>query len=189
VHARGPATLPFAVLTALRRAGALGARRWIPGGGAHPGAVAGHVLAGLELATQVADPPDTIVLPLGTGGTAAGVCLAVGALGWPTRVVAVRVAPRLVANGWWTMRLARAARRLLADQGVPLPAPRSPEIVNGLGRGYGWPTAAGERARRLASEHGLRLDPTYGAKALALLMEGGTWNVRRVVFWHTFAVP
>jgi 1-aminocyclopropane-1-carboxylate deaminase/D-cysteine desulfhydrase-like pyridoxal-dependent ACC family enzyme len=189
VRAPGPATLPLAVLAAWRRAGALGERCWIPGGGAHPRAVAGHVLAGLELATQVADPPDTIILPLGTGGTAAGVALAVAALGWPTRIVAVRVAPRLVANGWRTMRLARAARRLLANQGVPLPAPRSPEIVNGLGRGYGWPTAAGERARRLASEHGLTLDSTYGAKAFAVLLQRARYGVQRVVFWHTFAVP
>ena len=40
VRAHGPATLPLAVLRAWRRAGALGARRWIPGGGAHPRAVA-----------------------------------------------------------------------------------------------------------------------------------------------------
>ena len=189
VHARGPATLPLAVLAAWRRAGTLGVRRWIPGGGAHPRAVVGQFLAGLELAAQVAEPPDTIVLPLGTGGTAAGLGLAVAALGWGTRVVGVRVAPRLVANGWRTMRLARAARHLLADQGVRLPAPRSPEIVNGLGPGYGHPTPEGEAACRLAAEHGLTLDPTYGAKALALLMERGTWNVQRVVFWHTFAVP
>ena len=189
VHARGPATLPLAVLAAWRRAGTLGVRRWIPGGGAHPRAVVGQFLAGLELAAQVAQPPDTIVLPLGTGGTAAGLGLAVAALGWGTRVVGVRVAPRLVANGWRTMRLARAARHLLADQGVRLPAPRSPEIVNGLGPGYGHPTPEGEAACRLAAEHGLTLDPTYGAKALALLMERGTWNVQRVVFWHTFAVP
>jgi 1-aminocyclopropane-1-carboxylate deaminase/D-cysteine desulfhydrase-like pyridoxal-dependent ACC family enzyme len=189
VHARAPATLPLAVLAAWRRAGPLGARRWIPGGGAHPRAVVGQLLAGLELAAQTPEPPEAIVLPLGTGGTAAGIALAVAALGWPTRVVGVRVAPAFVANRWRTVRLARAARRLLARHGVPLPAPRSPEIVNGLGRGYGWPTAAGERARRLAAAHGLTLDPTYGAKAFAFLMEHATCNVQRVVFWHTFALP
>jgi len=189
VHARCAATLPIAVLAAWRRAGPLGVRRWIPGGGAHPRAVVGQFLAGLELATQMAEPPDAIVLPLGTGGTAAGLVLAVAALRWPTRVVGVRVAPAFVANRWRAMRLARAARRLLARHGVPLPAPRSPEIVNGLGRGYGWPTAPGERARRLAAAHGLTLDPTYGAKAFAFLVEPATCNVQRVVFWHTFAVP
>src|SRR5436190_7384928 len=123
----------IAVLDAWHRAGALGPRRWIAGGGAHPRAVAGHVLAGLELAGQLASPPDAIVLPLGTGGTAAGLALAVTVLGWPTRVVGVRVAPRIVANRWRTTWLAYAARRLLAHRAVPLPAPRSLDIVDGLG--------------------------------------------------------
>jgi len=189
VHARARGLLPLAVLDAWRRAGALGPRRWIPGGGADPLAVVGHLLAGLELAAQVASPPDAIVLPLGTGGTAAGLALAVTALGWPTRVVGVRVAPRLVANRWRTMRLARAARRLLADRGVPLPAPRSLDLVDGVGQGYGHPTPEGDAAERLASEHGLTLDPTYGAKAFAFLMRRATRDVQRVVFWHTFAAP
>ncbi len=189
VHARTRGLLPLAVLTAWRRAGALGPRRWIPGGGAHRRAVVGHLLAGLELAAQIASPPDAIVLPLGTGGTAAGLALAVTALGWPTRIVAIRVAPRIVANRWRTTWLARAARRLLAHRGVPLPASRSLHIVDGLGRGYGYPTPEGEAAERLASEHGLTLDPTYGAKAFAFLMRRATRDVRRVVFWHTFAVP
>jgi D-cysteine desulfhydrase len=192
VHARARGSLPLAVLAAWRRARELaggGPRRWIPGGGAHPRAVVGHLLAGLELGSQVAAPPDAIVLPLGTGGTAAGVALAVTALGWPTRVVGVRVAPLIVANRWRTMWLARAARRLLAGHGVPLPAPRSLVVVDGLGRGYGWPTPEGEAARRLASAHGLTLDPTYGAKALAFLMRLAIGDVQRVVFWHTFAVP
>jgi len=189
VHARARASLPLAVLDAWHRAGALGPRRWIAGGGAHPRAVVGHLLAGLELASQLASPPDAIVLPLGTGGTAAGLALAVTALGWPTRVVGVRVAPRIVANRWRTMWLAYAARRLLAHRGVPLPAPRSLDIVDGLGEGYGHPTPEGEAAERLASEHGLTLDPTYGAKAFAVLLQRGTCNVQRVVFWHTFAVP
>src|SRR5205085_5604272 len=169
---------------------ALGARRWIPGGGAHPRAVAGHLLAGLELVTQTPEPPDTIVLPLGTGGTAAGVALAMAALGWPTRVVAVRVAPRFVANRWRTMWLAHAARRLLARHGIHIPHPASciPLVLaDGLGPGYGYPSAEGEAARRLAAEHGLTPDPTYAARAVALLMDRTTCNVQRVVFWHTFA--
>jgi D-cysteine desulfhydrase len=188
VSSRTRLTLPFAMLTAWRRAAALGPRRWIPGGGAHPRAVVGHLLGGLELASQTTHPPDAIVLPLGTGGTAAGLALAVGALDWPTRLVGVRVAPTIVANRWRTMRLAAGARRLLERRGVPLPAPRSLDVVDGLGEGYGHPTPEGEAARRLAADHGLTLDPTYGAKAFACCLRL-TRDVQRVVFWHTFAVP
>ncbi|MGH7547315.1 MAG: pyridoxal-phosphate dependent enzyme, partial [Gemmatimonadales bacterium] len=90
VRARTRAALPLALLSAWRRARRLGPRRWIPGGGAHPRAVTGHLLAALELADQCPEPPDAIVAPLGTGGTVAGLLLGVAALGWPTRVVGVR---------------------------------------------------------------------------------------------------
>ena len=191
VRARARATLPLAVLEAWRGARRLdrGLRRWIPGGGAHPRAVVGHFLAGLELASQVARPPDAIVVPVGTGGTAAGLSLALGTLGWATRLVGVRVAPAIVANRWRTLRLARAAQRLLAGVGASLPPPIEPIVIDGTGRGYGWPTTDGEAARRLAGEHGLVLDSTYSAKAFGALMRRGTWKVQRVVFWHTFAVP
>jgi len=189
VRARLRVTLPWAVLLAWRRARALGPRRWIPGGGAHPRAVVGHLLAGLELGGQLAEPPQAIVVPLGTGGTAAGLGLAVAALEWPTRVVAVRVAPALVANRWRTAALARGAGRLLARHGIALPTAAAPVIADGLGRGYGWPTAAGERARRQAVTQGLVLDPTYGAKALAVVPALAAHGFHRVVFWHTFGVP
>jgi len=192
VRARARATLPAALWAGWRSARALGRRRWIPGGGADPRAVVGHFLAGLELAAQVARPPDAIVLPLGTGGTAAGLVLAIIELGWPTRVIAVRVAPLLVANAWRVRALARAAARLLRRHGVALgPLRRAPPlvVVDGAGRGYGHPTPAGARARALAARYGLSLDPTYGAKALALLLGGVPGGVQRAVFWHTFALP
>lgn len=179
--------LPWAVFRAWAHARRLGTPRWIPGGGAHPRAVLGHLLAALELATQLAAPPDTIVVPLGTGGTAAGIALGVAWLGWPTRVVAVRVAPRLVANRWRVLWLARAASRLLSNHALTIRNPQAAsrvEVVDGLGAGYGYPTPAGERARVIAAEHGLRLDPTYGAKAFAAIPV-----MQRVVFWHTFAWP
>lgn len=192
VRARARATLPAALWAGWRRARTLGRRRWIPAGGADPRAVVGQFLAGLELAAQVARPPDAIVLPLGTGGTAAGLVLAVTELGWPTRVIAVRVAPLVVANAWRVRALARAAARLLLRHGVALrPLGRAGPlvIVNGAGKGYGYPTPAGERARALAASHGLTLDPTYGAKALALLARGVPGGVQRALFWHTFALP
>ena len=171
---------PWAVVRAWGQARRLGTPRWIPGGGAHPRAVLGHALAALELETQLDAPPDTIVVPLGTGGTAAGIALGVAWMAWPTQVVAVRVAPRLVANRWRITRLAHRAAQLL---GTRTPRLRV-KVVDGLGAGYGHPTPAGERARALAADHGLTLDPTYGAKAFAAIPAK-----QRVVFWNTFAWP
>src|SRR5207245_780614 len=68
VRARSPAGLPLALLKAWRAARRMGPVRWIPPGGAHPRAVVGHLLAGLELESQLPHLPDAIVTPLGTGG-------------------------------------------------------------------------------------------------------------------------
>jgi len=190
VRASSMVTLPWAVLRAWRAAHYLGGGtpHWIPGGGADPRAVIGHFLAALELGSQLDAPPDTIVVPLGTGGTAAGIALGVAWLGWFTEVVAVRVAPRIVANRWRTLRLARKTAALMRRAGIEFGVPRSAirvRVVHAMGRGYGHPTPEGERAQALAAEHGLRLDPTYGAKAFGVLLEREP-QIQRVVFWHTF---
>ncbi len=192
VRASALATLPWAVLRAWRAARHLGngPPRWIPGGGTEPRAVIGHFLATLELDSQLDAPPDTIVVPLGTGGTAAGIAFGVAWLGWPTEVVAVRVAPWFVANRWRTLRLAGRAGAAIRRAGVEFNVQRSAtrvRVVGAMGRGYGYPTLEGERAAGLAAEHGLRLDPTYGAKAFGFLL--GRTGVKPAVFWHTFAWP
>jgi D-cysteine desulfhydrase len=190
VRASSLVTLPWAVLRAWRAAHQLGrgTPHWIPGGGADPRGVIGHFLAALELGSQLDAPPDTIVVPLGTGGTAAGIALGVAWLGWSTNVVAVRVAPWLVANRWRTLRLARKSAALIRRAGVELSIARSVirvRVVDAMGKGYGHPTPEGERARALGAEHGLRLDPTYGAKAFGVLLQREP-QTQRVVFWHTF---
>ncbi len=193
VRASSLVTLPWAVLRAWRAAHHLGrgTPRWIPGGGADPRAVIGHLLAALELGAQLDAPPDVIVVPLGTGGTAAGIALGVAWLGWSTEVVAVRVAPRVVANRWRTLRLARHAAALLRRRGVGLTVPRSAirvRVEDAMGKGYGHPTPEGEKARELAATYGVRLDPTYGAKAFSLMLSP-MYHAPRTIFWHTFAWP
>ena len=193
VRASSLVTLPWAVLRAWRAAHhlGLGTPHWIPGGGVDPRAVIGHLLATLELGSQVDARPDTIVVPLGTGGTAAGIALGVGWLGWSTEVVGVRVAPWLVANRWRTVRLARKTAALIRRAGIEFSVPRSAlrvRVVDAMGKGYGHPTEEGDRAAAVAAEHGVRLDPTYGAKAFGFLQRAGV-NVQRVVFWDTFAWP
>ncbi len=188
-------TFPWAVLRAWRAGYHLGPGkpRWIAGGGADPRAVVGHFLAALELSSQLDAPPDSIVVPLGTGGTAAGIALGVAWLGWSTQVVGVRVAPRIAANAWRTRRLARKTAALLRGAGVDFSVPRAAirvRVVDAVGKGYGYPTPEGERATVIAAEHGVRLDPTYSAKAFGFLVNRATRHVpRSAVFWHTFPWP
>lgn len=192
LRARWRASFPLTVLQAWRAAHTLGRPWWIPGGGAHPRAVVGQLLGGLELGAQLAQPPDAVVVAMGSTGTVAGLLLAMQWLEWPTVVVGVRVAPRIVASGWRAHLLARAATRRLAAIGVRAPVRGPPArlmVVHGLGRGYGYPTPAGERAMALGAAHGLVLDPTYTAKAFGVIPTLAERGLRRILFWHTFAPP
>jgi len=105
--------------------------------------------------------------------------------------VAVRVAPVVVANRWRVDALARGAAQLLTGLGIRFMVSdvMSVLVLNGIGAGYGHPSAAGDAARALAAAYGLALEPTYGAKAFGALHAVTTHGFRRVVFWHTFAMP
>lgn len=183
---------PVAWARAWMTAGRLGRRVYVPGGGATPIAVLGHMLATLELSAQLPAPPDAIVTPLGSGGTAAGILLGCSLLGWSTQVVAVRVAPRVVANGWRVERLARRALSLMIAANVPLPRASTSGrlwVLHGIGDGYGVPSVAGEAARQWGRESGLEMDSTYTGKVVAKLPELARAGITRVVYWHTYAVP
>jgi D-cysteine desulfhydrase len=178
-------------------------RHYIPPGGSSPAGILGHVGAGLELAEQIAagelPAPTHVVLPLGTGGTAAGLALGLGVAGVDTTVVAARVAPRIVANAFRVQTLIRQTRRLLRRHGRGDGAlPAVPVLVDDSAYAgeYGRPSAAGavaaDRLSEAASASGvspLLLDATYAAKAGAVALalatrEGG--SARRVVLWVTF---
>jgi D-cysteine desulfhydrase len=154
-----------------------------------------------ELAEQVAagalPVPDVIVVPLGSGGTCAGLAAGVVRRNWQTRVLGVQVAggpgPRVVAR--W---LARAALREAGfmHRNAALDACLRFDATQ-VGRAYGARTEAGERATRVARECGLELDPTYTAKAFASVLdllqnEGptrgeGDERPFRVLYWHTLS--
>lgn len=168
-----------------------GAYRWVPLGGTVPLGIIGHVGAALELAAQVArgelPAPERVVVPLGSGGTAAGLALGFAIAGLDATVVAARVAPRAVSNRRRVLALARATAALIARRTGTAPARVHPErvrVVHGAyGGAYGRPLPEGHAAaERLRERAGLRLDDTYAAKALAAaLREEG-----RVLFWVTF---
>ncbi len=178
-------------------------RHYLPIGGSNALGALGHVNAGLELARQVEagelPDPSHVVVPLGSGGTAAGLSLGLGIGGSRATVIAARVGPRAVANLAHVQvlidRTSRLIRRLGGGQ-TTLPA--APVVVDHhvYGGAYGRPLAEGDRAAALLRSAGpshapLVLDATYAAKAgaaaVALVRARTSVDGREsVLLWVTF---
>lgn len=162
----------------------------IPVGGSNALGTIGWVGGGLEIARQVAagelPRPERVVVPLGSGGTVAGLWIGLAAAGLDVPVVAVRTTPRAMANGVVVRALAGAAVRRLRGVGAPpVRLGRPVELVDRqFGRGYGAATEAGEAATAWAAERGLTLDPTYTAKTLAEVL---ATRGPRTLYVHTLS--
>ncbi len=167
--------------------------RWIAAGGSTPLGILGHVNAGLELVDQidagVLPQPTSVVVPLGTGGTAAGFALAFAIAGRDIRVVGARVVPAIVGRRGRVLSLARRTAALIertAGGRLPRVRPEMLEVVGETyGGAYGRETNAGrDAARALRTVSAIRLDGTYTAKAFALALERARQEV--TLFWLTF---
>lgn len=193
--------LPLAALAALGEA-AFGPRGYafVAPGASTPRPNAGFVDGAFELAEQVRRSemprPDAVIVPAGSGGTAAGLALGFARLGWPTEVIGVRITSRLVCHGPWVRALAeataRALERISPRFGRPGRGPLRLRIDHrAAGRGYGEPTdEAREGARRLADVTGHEGEVTYSGKALAALRRLGgeaAYTRKTLLFWNTLA--
>jgi len=170
----------------------------VPTGGSSARGDVGFVSAGLELAEQVRagllPEPETIVVPVGSGGSMAGLVLGLRLAGLRSRVAGVLVSDILPPSPARLARAARATLRLLrrADPGIPdgrLGAADFPLQCDQLGSGYGAPTRQGQDAVAAAAQLGIRLDNTYTGKALAALrarMALGARGAGPVLFWNTY---
>ncbi len=168
----------------------------LPAGGSSPVGALGYVEAALEIAAQVEDgalpQPARVVVPVGTGGTAAGLALGFQIAGLPTQVLGVVVNDQLRLDQPTIAKLARRTASLLERRGADLPLlqldPGSLDLTSEqIGAGYGHPTEAAGRAAERAAADRLALDPVYTAKALAGLLalrERGRLE-GNVLFVHT----
>jgi len=194
----GDASVSRLALSAVLRSGYLRLTRrvhFIPIGGATPLGALGHVDAGLELAAQIKagelPVPRRIVLPLGSGGTMAGLALGLACAGLNIPIIGVRVAPRAFSNRARVLRIARGAARLISKVTGEIPPQiqaGSLEIAHEMyGAAYGRPIAAGtEAASRLADISDIFLDATYSAKAFAAALEYARAREGPTLFWLTF---
>ena len=191
---RGGAVAGVLVAQLLRRRRPGGRLHFVPIGGSTPLGTLGHVNAALELAAQVdageLPPPRRVVVPFGSGGTAAGLALGFALAGLRTIVTAVRVAPRAAANRLRLLLLARATRRLIErrEHAALRPGPLRVEIVHAYyGGAYGRPLAAGAQAARIFQAlGGPGLEATYSEKAFAAALDLARVEGGPVLFWLTF---
>jgi len=177
------ANVPGAALALLRVLGASTLRgerpQLVAAGGSSARGSVGFVSAGLELAQQVRDghlpAPARVFVPVGTGGTLAGLVAGFRLAGLATRVVGVLVTDILPPDPARLAAQARATLRFLhrLDASVPTLEIRTQDfdfVRDELGPGYGAATPAAERAVRIAAEAGLALETTYTGKCLAALL-------------------
>jgi 1-aminocyclopropane-1-carboxylate deaminase/D-cysteine desulfhydrase-like pyridoxal-dependent ACC family enzyme len=167
---------------------AAGARPYlVPRGGATPLGAVGFALAATELMDQL-EPVRRlarIVLAAGSGASAAGLVAGLagidGAAG--LSVIAAAVSRPAGETRQQITRLAAACAELI---GGPDPAGVPLEVVDCIGPGFGVadPEAAPmvELARR---REGLLFDPTYTAKAAALLPMLSERSDETTILWHT----
>jgi D-cysteine desulfhydrase len=194
------ATIPTAALrggAALAAAALRGERPFVipTGGSSHAGQL-GFVSAGFELAEQVrgggfAEPAEVWV-PVGSGGTLAGLSAGLRLAGLSSRVVGVLVTDILPPSPRGLARAANATLRHLralgADTRGIAVSPADFDLVRDqLGSGYGAATPAGREAVADAARCGLELETTYTGKTLAALRaRHGRWPAHPVLFWNTY---
>ena len=168
---------------------------YIPLGGSTPLGTLGHVNAALELAGQIerGEIPvvERLVVPLGSGGTAAGLALGLAIAGLDTVVVGARVGPRVGANKWRVLRLIDQTRRLITRYTgrAPPPVARDRIVVSHdlYGGAYARPHPTAEHAAVLLDTlTGWRLDSTYSAKAFGVALDVAGAHSRTTLFWMTF---
>lgn len=169
--------------------------RFIPIGGSSPLGILGHVNAALELDMQikagVLPRPEKVVLPLGSGGTTAGLLLGFAIAGLPIEVVGARVGPRAVVNRrrvmWLVKRTSSLIQRFTGER-LPTVDPLRLRIVHNVyGGAYGRPLPAAEDAAVILRDAArIRLDGTYSAKAWVAALTEVRSTEGPVLFWLTF---
>lgn len=156
-----------------------------PTGGSDPVTTLAHVNGALELAGQVergeCPRPDSVFVPLGTCGTAAGLALGFALAGLEVTLHAVKITVGTSANLRRLEGLATQAAWLLDAP------PRLCRVVleKDFYGGYGAPTAEGRAAQEFFQP--LDLDTSYSAKAAACLLARRS-GYKSPLLWLTYGI-
>jgi D-cysteine desulfhydrase len=172
----------------------------LPTGGSSALGTLGYVNAAFELYEQICarelPEPECIFVPLGSGGTVAGLVLGAKLVGLRSRIMAVLVTDIMPPTPQKLAKQAAACLALLQKHVPDLRLLRVAAddftIVPGyVGAGYGAPTDVARRARDVAARlEGIQLETTYSAKCMAALIDAAERREYRdgpVLFWNTYS--
>jgi len=172
---------------------------FVPPGGTSPLGIVSYANAAFELKEQITagemPAPDYIYVPMGSMGTSAGLILGLKAAGLKTKVIAVRVIEKRMANKRKLLRLIKKTNMFLRklDPSFPLVSLYKDdfEVRNEyLGAGYARFTDKGVKAAALMkSKAGIIMNGAYSAKAFAALTDdarSGFLEGKTALYWNTY---
>lgn len=158
----------------------------VPVGGTNATGALGFVNAAFELAEQM--QPGTIYLPMGTGGTLAGLLVGLKLAGLKTRIEAIRVVDSAFRN---ESHIKKLCNELCTKLGID-PVVEDSDIAirdEFYGEDYGIPTAAGREAvERFQTLENVQLENTYTGKTAAALLHdlrSGRLEGQTTLYWNT----
>ena len=160
----------------------------IPAGGTNATGALGFVNAALEMAEQI--QPDVIYLPMGTGGTLAGLLVGLKLAGLNTRIESIRVVDASFRNETHIKQLCDDLCAKLEKETPRRDADKKIIIRNEFyGEEYGIPTSAGREAvETFQTLENTALETTYTGKCTAALLHdlrSGSLEGQTVLYWNT----
>ncbi|GAA4910004.1 D-cysteine desulfhydrase [Actinomycetospora succinea] len=140
----------------------------VPRGGSTPMGALGFACAAAEVVDQWSEPAaPTVVLPVGSGGSVAGLLAGLAGTDWQVLGASVSRPPEEI-----TAKVLGLAHETAALRGSTPPRPEQLTIVDARGPGFGVASPADRAAADLVLRtEGVLLDDTYGAKAAAVAVE------------------
>ncbi|MEN7973733.1 MAG: pyridoxal-phosphate dependent enzyme [Verrucomicrobiota bacterium] len=158
----------------------------IPAGGTNPTGALGFANAAFEMAGQI--QPDIIYIPMGTGGTLAGLLVGLKLAGLQTRVEAIRVVEPEFRN---ETHIKQLCHELCAKLETGPVVDESDIVIRDefFGEGYGIPTPEAEKAVGFfQAKENVSLETTYTGKAADALLHdlnSGRLEGKTVLYWNT----
>ncbi|MDH4128616.1 MAG: pyridoxal-phosphate dependent enzyme [Spirochaetota bacterium] len=174
-------------------------RYLMPPGGTSPLSVLGYINAMFELKEQIDNHelpiPNYIFLPVGTGGTIAGLLIGKTILKLPIKIIGITVFEKFLTNiSMIKILIYRSVKYFNSIANTNISAKKifsEINLVNDfLGDGYAHPTnESNSTIKLLMDNEGLILDGTYTGKGMAgaiNIIKSSLKSNDNVLFWHSY---